>query len=176
MTTCTAAGDTFTATGGTIVTVAVADFVLSATEVAVTVTSAGLGIASGAVYKPPEEMVPQDAPLQPVPVTLHVTAVFAVPVTVAVNCCVLPAGTSALEGVTFTATGATIVTVAVANLVVSAAEVTLTVTFAGEGIVVGAVYMPDEDMTPHAEPLHPLPLTLQVTPSLLVPSTVAKNC
>jgi hypothetical protein len=162
VTTCTAAGETLTATGGITVTVALPDFELFATEVAVTVTSGGLGKLAGAVYKPVDEIVPHDAPLQPVPPRLHVTLVFEVPVTVAVNWCVLPAATSTVAGETFTATGATIVTVAVANMAVFAAEVTLTVTCAGDGIVPGAVYSPEEDTTPHAEPLHPLPLTLQV--------------
>jgi hypothetical protein len=44
-----AAGEMVTATGGRIVTVADADFVGSADEVAVTVTCAGLGTAPGAV-------------------------------------------------------------------------------------------------------------------------------
>jgi hypothetical protein len=44
-----AAGATETATGGVTVTVAVADFVASATEAAVTVTNAGDGTAGGAV-------------------------------------------------------------------------------------------------------------------------------
>ena len=46
---CDVDGETVTATGGTIVIEAVADFVESATEVAVTDTCAGLGIADGAV-------------------------------------------------------------------------------------------------------------------------------
>jgi hypothetical protein len=158
-----------------IVTAAFADFVLSAAEVAVTVTSGGLGNVAGAVYKPVEEIVPQDAPAQPVPLTLHVTLVFVAPVTVTVNCCLFPAATSIVVGEIFTATGGTIVTFAVANFVVSAADVTFTVTCAGVGTVVGAVYSPENDMTPHAEPVQPLPLTLQVTLLLLVPFSVARN-
>jgi len=86
-----------------------------------------------------EEIVPHGAPVQPDPDRLHVTLVFEEPVTVAVNCCVFPAATSALVGEILTATGATIVTVAVANFVVSTVEATLTVTCAGVGIVDGAV-------------------------------------
>jgi hypothetical protein len=176
VTTCTADGETLTATGGMIVTVALADLVPSATEVAVTVTLAGLGTVPGAVYRPVEETVPHAAPVQPVPVRLQVTLVFVDPVTVAVNCCVFPAATSAVVGEIFTATGGTRVTVAVADAVVLAAEVTLTVTCAGVGIVAGAVYKPAEDTVPHVEPLQPLPLTLQVTPMLVVPLTDARNC
>ena len=51
-------------------------------------------------------MVPHAAPVQPAPpATFHVTAVFAVPVTVATNCCVLPNATVELLGVILSATG-----------------------------------------------------------------------
>ena len=69
------------------VTPAVADLVGSATEVAVTDTCGELGTAEGAVYRPFADIVPQAAPLQPLPATLHDIAVFVLPVTVAVNCC-----------------------------------------------------------------------------------------
>jgi hypothetical protein len=54
------------------------------------------------VYNPPLLMVP--AALEPpaTPLTLHATAVFVVPDTVAVNCCVLPAATVAVRGETVT--------------------------------------------------------------------------
>jgi len=72
-----------------IVTVALSNFVLSACEIAFTVT-APLGTAAGAVYKPTVLIVPT-VPFPPVvPLTCHVTAVFVVFVTVAVNCCVSP--------------------------------------------------------------------------------------
>src|SRR5579864_5369924 len=45
-------------------------------------------------------MVPLEAP----PVTLQETAVFEVPVTVAVNCCVIPTDTLAVAGIADTAT------------------------------------------------------------------------
>jgi hypothetical protein len=63
------------------VTVADADFAVSAWEVAVTVTCAGFGTAPGAVYSPLLEIVPFAAP----PATPQVTAVFELPVTVAVK-------------------------------------------------------------------------------------------
>jgi hypothetical protein len=72
--------------GGTIVTDAVADLVASAAEVAVTRTSAGLGIVAGALYKPLLVIVPHAAPLQ-LPLKLQVTDVLLVFFTVAVNCC-----------------------------------------------------------------------------------------
>jgi hypothetical protein len=60
------------------------------------------------------------------PDTLHETAVFDVPLTVAVNCW-CPAGSNcAVVGETVTETGATIVTEAVANFVGSATEVAVT--------------------------------------------------
>jgi hypothetical protein len=70
-----------------IVTVAEADFVGVATEVAVTVTCAGFGSTAGAVYKPPEVIDPQAVPEQPAPDTVQFTAVFELPVTTAENCC-----------------------------------------------------------------------------------------
>jgi hypothetical protein len=65
----TVGGATVTVTCGPVsVTVAVPGAVASG-EVAVTVTVAGLGIVSGAVYSPFESMVPFVLP----PVTAHVT-------------------------------------------------------------------------------------------------------
>ena len=69
-----------------IVSVAEADLVESAWAIAVTVTLAGLGTAEGAVYRPEVEMVPCVESPPVTPLTCQVTAVFVVPVTVAVNC------------------------------------------------------------------------------------------
>jgi hypothetical protein len=81
-------------------------------------------------------MVPFAAP----PATLQVTAVFVVPVTVAVNCWVCPTPTVAVVGETVMPTVAWVsVTVAEADFVVSAAEVAVTVTVGLVGSVVGAV-------------------------------------
>ena len=74
-------------TTGMIPTVAEADLVASACEVAVTVTIAGFGATAGATYSPAGAMLPQERPEQPNPVTLQVTAVLVLPVTVAENCC-----------------------------------------------------------------------------------------
>ncbi len=68
-------------------TVAEADFVGVAAEVAVTVTCAGFGMTTGAVYKPPEVIAPQAVPEQPAPDTVQFTLVFELPVTTAENCC-----------------------------------------------------------------------------------------
>lgn len=81
------------------VTLADPDLVESACEIAVTLTVAGFGTVAGAVYSPPLEMLPFAAP----PLTLQATAVFDVPVTVAVNCCVLPVATLAVAGTIETA-------------------------------------------------------------------------
>jgi hypothetical protein len=71
------------------------------------------------VYSPLDETLP--------PVADHVTAVLVEPVTVAVNCCVPFVRIDAEVGEIVTATGALTVTVADADLVVSAALVAFTV-------------------------------------------------
>ena len=72
------------------------------------------------MYKPELETVP--------PVAVQVTAVFDVPVTVAVNCCVADVCKDAEVGLTeMLTTGAVTVTVADAFLVVSAALVAVIV-------------------------------------------------
>ena len=132
------------------VIVADADFVVSATEVAFSVTVAGVGTAPGAVYvtAAPDALVvgatdPQAAPLHPVPVTVQVTPLFAESfATVAVKDCV--AFTAILaEGcdtvTTIGAAAAVTVIVAEADFDVSATEVAFKVTAAGLGTAVGAV-------------------------------------
>jgi len=77
--------------GAVTVMVAEADFVASVTEVAVRVTVAGVGAVAGAVYFPVASIVPQLAPVQPVPERLQVTAWLApLGLTVAMNCCTPP--------------------------------------------------------------------------------------
>ena len=73
----TLAGATVTPTGGFRVTVTEADFVESATLVAVTITVWGTLIEAGAVYRPAALMLPRAG------LTDHVTAVLPVLVTVA---------------------------------------------------------------------------------------------
>src|ERR671924_404593 len=106
-------------------------------------------------------MVPFAAP----PATLQVTAVFVVPVTVAVNCCGCPTGTLTAEGETDTLTFCRTVTVAEADFVGSAAEVAVTVTWGGAGGVEGAVKRPVVPIVPFSAP----PATLQVTAVFVVP-------
>ena len=84
-------------------------------------------------------IVPQAAALHPDPCTLHVTALFDVPTTDALNCCVAPAPTEVAPGVTVTTTVDIIVTVADADLLGSAMLVAVTITFDGEGATAGAV-------------------------------------
>lgn len=93
---------TVIAGGAVTVTVAAPVFVVSACEVAVTVTVPPVGTLDGAVYKPDALMVPMLAALAEVLLTCHVTALFVVPVTVAVNCCVWSVCTLAVAGATWT--------------------------------------------------------------------------
>jgi hypothetical protein len=92
-------------------------------------------------------IVPHVAPLQPAPLTLHVTAVFELPVTVVVNCWLAAAATVALFGDT-----ATVIAVPAATLRVPALLIafpTLLVTTAvnsarSSEIVVGGVVYAEE--------------------------------
>lgn len=76
-----------------------------AVKTAVTVRVAGLGMVLGAVYNPPEVMVPAAALPPGVPFTCQVTLVFVVPVTVAMNCVLAPGLTVTVAGVTVTVIG-----------------------------------------------------------------------
>lgn len=120
-------------------TAAEADEDVLAWAAALIVTPAGLGTLAGAVYRPAAVIVPQAAPEQPAPETLHVTAVFFVPETVARNCCWSLTVTIAVVGETVTWMGMMIVTVAEADVTPSAVDVAVTVTCAGVGTVSGAV-------------------------------------
>ncbi len=115
-------GVTVTPTGLS-VTVAVADFVASASEVALTVIVCRPEIVPGAVYKPEAEMLPEAG------LSDQVTPVLDEPATVAMNCWVWLALRVTLDGETDTDTvpvGLS-VTVAVANFVPSALDVALAV-------------------------------------------------
>ena len=85
-----------------IVTCELEDLVESATEIAETVTVAGLGSTEGAVYSPPAEMVPCAESPPVTPFTCQVTPVFAALVTVAENVWVAPVWTVAFAGDTLT--------------------------------------------------------------------------
>jgi hypothetical protein len=56
------------------------------------------------VYNPDDEIVPTVEFPPETPLTLQATAVFDVPVTVAVSCCALPSNTLELEDATLTVT------------------------------------------------------------------------
>ncbi len=73
------------------VTCAEPERVGSWTEVAVTVTVAGVGTVAGAAYAPDAEMVPTVALPPLTPLTCQVTAVFCAFVTVALKAWVPPA-------------------------------------------------------------------------------------
>src|SRR6185369_9567385 len=125
------------------VTVAVALLVVSAADVAFTVKLVPAVVP--AVKSPLVETVP--------PVAVQVTAVFELPVTVAVNCWVPPGDSVALVGEMVTLTPGWIVTCAVALLVVSAADVAFTVKLVPA--VVPAVKRPLVETVP--------PVAVQVT-------------
>jgi hypothetical protein len=113
--------------------VALADLVESELRVAVTVRVCGLVILLGAVYRPLVEREPTAG------LIVHVTGAFVVPVTLAVNCCVCELDRLAAAGLTDTDTGATRLTVALANLVESARLIAVTVKFWLALIAGGAV-------------------------------------
>jgi hypothetical protein len=108
-------GDTEITTGAETVTVAEADWVVSAALVAVTVYDPAV---EGALYNPVEEIVP--------PVADQVTALFVLPVTVALNCCEAPVRSDTEVGEIATASGAVTTTAAEPDLVVSAMLVAVT--------------------------------------------------
>jgi len=123
------------------VTFALADLVLSAALIAVTVTVAGDGSLLGARYVPPLIVPTVELPPE-TPFTLQVTAVFEEFVTVAVNCLVRLRRMLALVGemLTLIAGGFTSVTAALPTAG-GETEVSLacTVTVAGDGTTDGAV-------------------------------------
>jgi hypothetical protein len=124
------------------------------------------------------EIVPQDEPLHPAPLRLQLTVVFEVPVTLALKSCMPEVGTEALVGVMLnkTATAATIATFAEADVVRSATLVAFSVTVAGEGTLDGAVYNPLVEIIPHAIPVQPAPLTVQISAVFEPPVTFPANC
>jgi hypothetical protein len=114
-----------------------ADFVVSATEVAVIVTPAGAGTPEGAVYvtavplgvlagetvpQAGEQFVPPCVKDQETPPLLASLEM------VAVNCCVVPTKTLAVAGETETEMGGVTVSVAVADFVESATDDAVSVT------------------------------------------------
>src|SRR5205823_15116809 len=112
---------------GTTVTLALADWLESAALIAVTVTVWFDATVVGAVYRPVELTIPV-IELPPItPSTNQFTAVFVVPVTVALNCWDCPACKLLVVGEIEIATvGAVTVTTALADFVVSATLVSFT--------------------------------------------------
>jgi hypothetical protein len=84
-------------------------------------------------------IVPQLAPLQPLPETFQVTAVFVVFATVVVNCFCIPVFNVPDAGEMLIATGNATVTTLEPDFDGSAIEVAVIVTCAGFGRVAGAV-------------------------------------
>lgn len=172
------AGEMLTPICSVMVTLALPDLVESAADVAVTVTNGGLGAEDGAVYRPVVLIVPHDEPMQPTPLSPHVTDVLLDPVTVAVNCCFAPAPTAGSLGETLTLMepGDPIVTVAEPDTAPFMSEVAVTVTVFGLGAVPGAVYSPPEVMDPQVMPPQPEPDTLQMTMPLCGPLAENWTC
>ena len=108
--------------------------------------------------------------------TSHVTAVLATPFTVAINCCVMKTATVVGFGVTVTAICCATVTIAEPESDAFAEETAVTVTVAGLGIVLGAVYNPVDVIVPAAALPPGAPFTCQITAVFVVPVTVAMNC
>jgi hypothetical protein len=128
--------------------VAVADLVKSATEVAVTVTSAGDSALAGAVYVMGTadllkivESLPQERPPQPAPVSFQITPLFSTLfVTVAVTVSFWSNSTEEALGETSTErAGDVTIIVAAADFVLSATDVAVRVTSVDDGRAAGAV-------------------------------------
>jgi hypothetical protein len=139
------AGETEFVAEHTTVTLALADFVLSARLAAVTVTDGGDGGTEGAVYSavvaPPAPTVPTVALPPAIPFTLQMRPAAALPEpeTVTVKTCAPPVGTVAVCGEIFTAMLSVNVTAAEAEEVASAALTAVTVMLGGNGRIPGAV-------------------------------------
>ena len=143
------AGDSWLVAEHVIVTVALLDFAVSATLVAVTVTLAGVGTFAGAVYValelPPlipfDTIVPTVAFPPAAPFTLHVTFCDGAPdpVTVAVNPCAAFVATLAVVGAIETAMSSFSVTSAAPLAPGDASLTAVTVTSPPAGITPGAV-------------------------------------
>src|SRR5262252_2777259 len=133
------AGETFTDTAAKTVTVAEPERLVSALDLAVTVTL-DPGTEAGAVYTPLVLIVPTVAFPPTTPFTLQVTPRFCASFcTVAVNCCVAEMFKETDAGETDTLMGAVTVSVADAVLDVSAADVAVSVMVAGLGRLAGAL-------------------------------------
>jgi hypothetical protein len=160
------------------VTTAPAAGTLLSFAAAVTLTFPPGGTEAGAVYTPVVLMVPQASP-EDWQFSVQFTA-MGLPLTVAANVCIPPASTVAVCGLTVKGAagvaGAVIVTEADPVTEVSACEVAVTVTVAGVGTLLGAVYNPVEEMNPMAWLPPVMPFTDQVTAVFVVLAIVTVNC
>lgn len=112
-------------------------------------------------------------PAIPLTLQLRPAAKPPVPEMLAVNTCAPPVGTLAVAGETVTTISSLRLTLAEALACASAWLTAVTVTFACDGIVVGAVYNPDAEIVP-ALPLPPAaPFTSHVTLVFALPVTMA---
>ena len=122
---------------------------------------------------PTEELPPAT------PLTNQETAVLVAPVTVAVNCTLIPAVVDESVGETVTVgftAAAVMVTIAEPEGLLSAELTALTVTVAGLGTEDGATYNPVELTVPTVELPPRILLTYQVIVVLVGLTTVALNC
>ena len=117
------------------------DFVGSANDVATIFTNGEIGTEVGAVYTPEDVMVPHVIDTQPKPLTVQVTALFEVPVTVAVKGCCPPVPSCTLAGDTATDiwVRGTTITVEEPDTVGIDNKVAVTATTGGVGAMEGAV-------------------------------------
>jgi len=169
------------------VTVAEPEELGLAVETAVTVTGEVVtpplpvdvvGTPPGATNKPAVEINPVPCVPPVTPLTCQVTAVLATPFTVAVNCCVAKIATLLGFGVTATVpdTCCPTVTLADPESAEFAAETAATVTVAGLGMELGAVYNPVALIVPTVALPPDIPFTCHVTAVFVVPVTLAMNC
>ena len=164
----------------TTLTLALADLVVSATLVAVTVTVGGVGIAAGAVYKAAVEslatIVPTVAFPPAIPFTAQVTAVDGLPdpaVTVAVKSwasetkTVAEGGEMLIERLSFSVTVTEALSLGLTWLTA------VTVTLAPDGRIAGAVKRPAAEIVP-LDAFPPVAaFTCHVTLVSVLPVTVA---
>jgi hypothetical protein len=147
--------------------------------VAVTVTLPPGGGDGGAVYTPAVVMVPQAPATADWQFRVQFTA-MGLPLTVAENVCCPPAGTMTGLGLTVNGAvavaGAVIVTCTETVTEVSACEVAVTVTVAGVGTLLGAVYNPVEETNPTVELPPTMPFTDHDKAVFVVLVTVTVNC
>jgi len=124
-------------------------------------------------------MVPQAPATADWQFSVQFTA-MGLPLTVAENVCIPPAGMVTGLGLTVNGAvavaGATIVTWADIVTEVSACEVAVTVTVAGFGTLLGAVNNPAEEMNPTVVVPPATPFTVQDTAVFVVLVTVIVNC